>query len=570
MSRNKSFSVNGEVYAQFPSWKVNLVQSYFENSLSSNTSQISSTTDCTGDVSTSIILDPSSSMTSSMSSLTEEDLEAQVDLNSNIGSQKSLQPIVVKPKQKFVDKIVRNEEFIQDVLKTISVKDNPKETEEVDEILETKENKVNEIVKIDIESRNYLLISDILNEIIKSLKTQVEEQEVTNVEEPSLEVEIEAEPEKPTPAPSGIIDIGDDDSSDGDLPVGKKIVVLPLPMKKNNEIERKIEREVDNFSRLIVDDVLEEILDAFVSEESLDFALEIIEECIGEVIDSRAFHKDQEDKDDDNAVLQQEKFNFPCSDIRYRSKPKTVIKENALSLFIFSPHTSCVSKFITEINNLRRRCTYERVGDCDQVVRMDYVFPEELDQKIFRNKVEDLSRPQELILEMKSVPEELLLHREAPVLSEEELLLICSDRLSENVFRGFSVRLLEARNGFGFEFESMMKLNTFLAIVLGLEKAFLGLIRKNARAYTPFKLKTIKFQKRYRRFPMNLKYSSFGVDMRWLSSHYGFRIMTDRNQVKRNSLVNVAFRNKKEFFRFLTSQDSKVFDQIDFEVESCI
>ena len=565
MSRNKSISEKSEVYAQFPNWKVNLVQTYFDNSLSSNNTSQISTTDDTEDVSTSIILDPSPSL-SSVSSLAVEDSEVPdpVDVNSNMCSKKSFQS--VKPRKKFIDKVVENEDYLKEVLTKVSVEDPTMETDEIDKNLQKRQIKVNGIVKIDNDSKSYLLIREILNDLLRNFEI-LEEPGGQNVVEKELKVGIESEPQKPLT--SGIVDIDDEDDSDEEFPVMKKIVakLLPLPMKK----DKIVVNEVDSFSRIIVDDIFEDLLDQIVLNDPFVIARELPEEHVYEVVDSRNPNEDHEENDDTNAASVQESFDFPCSDIRYRTKPKTVVKETALSLFIFSPHTACVSKFIDEINKLRRRCIYERVGDSNQVVRLDYVFNEELDQKIFRNKVADLPLPQELILKMKSVPEELLLHREAPILSEEELLLICSDSLSENIFRGFSVRLREADNVFSFEFESMMILNTFLAIVLGLEKAFLGLIRQNARAYTPFKIQSIK-KSRFKKkcYPMSLKYSFVDVDMKGLSRRYNFWIDTSLHHINRNSLIKVHFKNRKDFFRFLTSADSKQFDQINFEVEPCI
>ena len=93
---------------------------------------------------------------------------------------------------------------------------------------------------------------------------------------------------------------------------------------------------------------------------------------------------------------------------------------------------------------------------------------------------------------MKSVSEELLLQREPPVLSEEELLLIWSQSLAEKSFNGFSVSLVEAEDEFGFEFSSMTTLNMFLLNAFGYKDCFLGEIRKRAAAVSP-QLKSISF-----------------------------------------------------------------------------
>ena len=285
-------------------------------------------------------------------------------------------------------------------------------------------------------------------------------------------------------------------------------------------------------------------------------ACEVIEELIDEVVVPRNPIDDREKNDDSSAnTTGQESFNFPCSDIRYRTKPKTVIKETALSVFIFSPDKACISKFINEINKLRRRCIYQRVGDGNQVVRLDYVFSEELDQKIFRNKVADLPLPQELVLKMKSVPEELLLHKEAPILSEEELLLICSDSLSENIFHGFSVRLLESDNAFSFEFESMMILNMFLAKMLNPEKAFLGIMK----AMEPKrKLRSIKKYKK-RIYPLGLKMDSSNiVDLNEVGKKYGFKVFTRKIAV--DKFLSVDFRSPRDLYKFVTIETNFGFE----------
>ena len=289
-------------------------------------------------------------------------------------------------------------------------------------------------------------------------------------------------------------------------------------------------------------EIAKDVIDPFV------IACEVTEELIDEVVKSTNPIEDHEKKDDASSnTAVQERFDFPCSDIRYRTKPKTVIKEKALSVFIFSPDTACISKFINEINKLRRRCIYQRVGDSNQVARLDYVFSDELDQKIFRNKVADLPLPQELVLKMKSVPEELLLHKEAPILSEEELLMICTDSLSENIFHGFSVKILETENVFRFEFESMMSLNLFLVRMLNPEKAFLG----NLRAMEPKrKLRSIKkYTKRI--YPLGVKMNSSNiVDLNELGKKYGFKVFTRKIAV--DKLISVDFKSPRDLYKFLT------------------
>ena len=82
------------------------------------------------------------------------------------------------------------------------------------------------------------------------------------------------------------------------------------------------------------------------------------------------------------------------------------------------------------------------ISTCDQVVRMDYILEGEIWRKLFQNHVEKLHKYYKSVrMQIKTFQEKDLLHNEEQ--TEEELLLICSDRMSENIFHGFSVRKLE-------------------------------------------------------------------------------------------------------------------------------
>ena len=90
--------------------------------------------------------------------------------------------------------------------------------------------------------------------------------------------------------------------------------------------------------------------------------------------------------------------------------------------------------------------------------RMDYI-EGGIWRKIFQNNLEKLQNYYKSVrMQMKTFPEEDLLHNQEPTLNEEELLLICSDKLSENIFHGFSVRQLVNGNMLSFQFESMISL----------------------------------------------------------------------------------------------------------------
>ena len=98
--------------------------------------------------------------------------------------------------------------------------------------------------------------------------------------------------------------------------------------------------------------------------------------------------------------------------------------------------------------------------------------------KLFRNKVEAIARPEELILEMKSVSENVILLQDEPVLEEKEMLSVIGDSLAENIFCGFNVKIIDLSSNLLFKFDSMMYLNMFLARSLGVEEGFLAKVRE--------------------------------------------------------------------------------------------
>ena len=219
----------------------------------------------------------------------------------------------------------------------------------------------------------------------------------------------------------------------------------------------------------------------------------------------------------------------------------------------------------------------DSIDDCDQVhviilpdysvleleslaERIDYVFAEESDQKTFRDKVANLPTPQELVLEMKSVPKELLLHREAPVLSEEELLLICSESLAEKSFDGFSVRLVEAGDEFRFEFRSMTTLNMFLVNAVGYKDCFLGEIRKRAAAVSP-QLKSIKKYGK-EKYPLLVKLDS-ELDLEGIGSKYNCKMFTRIKDVAKKN-VTIDFKHKCDLYRFVTSEEVEFYFNVKF------
>ena len=254
---------------------------------------------------------------------------------------------------------------------------------------------------------------------------------------------------------------------------------------------------------------------------------------------------------------------FPCTDIRYRSRaelpepPEPVPKETALSLFIFSPLNGRVTNFIKKINNLRRRCTYESLGDCDQIVRMDYVFEVESNLKTFEKNVTELPRSQEIIMTMKTAPQELLLLSADPILSEKELLMICNESLSEKSLHDFSVMVLEHGDVFSFKFPSIMKLNVFLAIAVGYKDSFFGEIRSRSDVSLQ-----LDFVKKYGKvkYPLTVKVDD-DLDFEDLGKKYNFSMFTKmKNGPKKYATID--FKKKKDMFTFISREKVEFIFQI--------
>ena len=255
-----------------------------------------------------------------------------------------------------------------------------------------------------------------------------------------------------------------------------------------------------------------------------------------------------------------ESFNFPCSDIRYRLMKKET--ETALSLFIFSPLNNNVKNLMNKIDNIKRRSKHEQVGDNNNIVRIDYVFKNEKDQKTFHDKIVDLPKPQDLILVSESVPEELLLHGGPPTLREEELLLICSDSLAENSFQGFSVNLLETNGALSFEFESMSAVNVFLTDNIGYKDAFLGGLRKR-----PSSSLSLLYIKKYGKvsYPLQVKLDEC-YDLNHLqdmSKKYKFKVFTKNNGIPKK-YATIDFKEKRDLYFFVTKENVKFHLNIKF------
>lgn len=113
-------------------------------------------------------------------------------------------------------------------------------------------------------------------------------------------------------------------------------------------------------------------------------------------------------------------------------------------MLVFESDSIWIHRVVLEMLRVWWASLLRDSSTCDQVVRMDYILEGEIWRKLFQNHVENLHKYYKSVrMQIKTFQEKDLLHNEEQTLTEEELLLICSDRMSENIFHGFSVRKLE-------------------------------------------------------------------------------------------------------------------------------
>ena len=364
---------------------------------------------------------------------------------------------------------------------------------------------------------------------------------------------------------NSIVEVDDDSSDDDDEEILSLKFVAPTPMKvvdtKVLSVDSLLEPSEEIHPRIIVDDIIEDLISEIVEQDPQVIAYEIISECL-EMID---FSKTK------TPAPPQTTFVFASSDIRYRKDASLPgAKDTGLSLLVLSLHNHSLFNFIMEIKKLQRRTIYENSSSINRdvdLVRLDYIFRTSVDRKAFENKVSQLPKPPELVLETKSVPAELLCHKEqSPCLTEEELLVVVNDAKTENLFNGFDVELIVKENKFLFKFESIMVINTFLLCTVGLHKGFLGLVRQNSKVFTPLKLKSY-FNRRTNVsvIPVDVTVSNkfSQVNVKDIVSKFGGNIYKQRGK---DATIN--FRQKEKFYKFLTSRECRCFEKINFTVKS--
>ena len=207
-----------------------------------------------------------------------------------------------------------------------------------------------------------------------------------------------------------------------------------------------------------------------------------------------------------------------------------MIKKTSLSILISSHNSQSLKKFTNNIRNLRRfGCSYASESSSNElVVRMDYVFTTDTNLKMFKNKIAQIEKAQDLVMEMKIVSEDVLLHKVAPILSEPEMLSVCGgNTLLDNIFRGFTIEVLEeAGKVIKFKFQNMSELNLFLASNTSFHLAFLGLVRQRNLS----RLISIK-KFRYTFYPLRVKIQ--GIDLKNVLQSYKYKLFKGSLQIQK-------------------------------------
>ena len=345
---------------------------------------------------------------------------------------------------------------------------------------------------------------------------------------------------------TSIVDIEDSDSSDdSDL--------LTLTLVRNVVSKVGTANGVTDGAR-IVQEILNEVVANVVEIYSLVIVQEILKACL-ERID---YSKDLVEKKKDIPSL------FGATDIRYRKDGRQVVKNNALSVVIISPHSKSLSSFHDDIKKITSRARYEGEAASPDVVRMDFVFTLEKDRVALHEEIKKLVKPPEVYMETKAIPHNDLSYRDSPTLTEEQMLHVWHDNKSFNIFSGFDIELSVQDDQFSFNFKSMSALSLFLYCTLGIEKAFLGKVKQLAKLYEPLKL-TPRIRKKDNAviFPLKVKYTSRSVDLASLSQQFKCKLFDDyRNKKGKPISVTLDFVTKKDLYGFLTSPEARAFKEI--------
>lgn len=253
---------------------------------------------------------------------------------------------------------------------------------------------------------------------------------------------------------------------------------------------------------------------------------------------------------------------FGATDIRYRQDAQ-VVKNNALSVVIISPHTKSLSSFHDAIKNIASRARYEGEASSSDVVRMDYVFTLERDRRAFHDRIKSLVKPPEVYMETKAIPEKDLSYRDPPTLTEEQMLHVWHDNKALNMFSGFDIELSVEDEQISFKFESMSALSLFLYCTLGIEKALLGKVKHAAKVHEPLKLNTrLRKKGNVEFFPLQVRHTSRSVDLASIAHQFKCKLFGYRNVRGKPISATFDFVTKKDLYVFLTSPEARSFKEI--------
>ena len=359
-----------------------------------------------------------------------------------------------------------------------------------------------------------------------------------------------------------ILDVEDSSDSDNEILSLKKIKSPPKVARRRRKCPRPLtsleESAGGNDPRIIVDVIIEDLLGIVVSADPEVIAFEIINKCINEM--------DAAAEESESSL----KFTFGSTDIRYRKNPPlpSPPKKNAVSVVISGPPDH-VAAFTDEIKKVQRRTSYDVSSNDPAFVRMDFIFYTERESQKFHDKVERMRKPWDLFRATAMVPEAQLCHKDAPRLSEEELLHIWMENRG-NLFRGFEVVLEIVGGGkFFFRFESLVSLNCFLFCAQQrpqLSKAFLGVVRQNTRVYEALELKPKKLRKGKVLYKMPVTFRETSVpSLKELGDKHKFKVFHQNfGRRGRPSSATLEFTSKEDFYRFLVDKDCKKFEKVDF------
>ena len=359
-----------------------------------------------------------------------------------------------------------------------------------------------------------------------------------------------------------ILDVEDSSDSDSEILSLKKIKSPPKVARRRRKCPRPLtsleESAGGNDPRIIVDVIIEDLLGIVVSADPEVIAFEIINKCINEM--------DAAAEESESSL----KFTFGSTDIRFRKNPPlpSPPKKNAVSVVISGPPDH-VAAFTDEIKKVQRRTSYDVSSNDPAFVRMDFIFYTERESQKFHDKVERMRKPWDLFRATAMVPEAQLCHKDAPRLSEEELLHIWMENRG-NLFRGFEVVLEIVGGGkFFFRFESLVSLNCFLFCAQQrpqLSKAFLGVVRQNTRVYEELELKPKKLRKGKVLYKMPVTFRETSVpSLKELGDKHKFKVFHQNfGRRGRPSSATLEFTSKEDFYRFLVDKDCKKFEKVDF------